>query len=294
MAEWVNAPVLKTDEPSGSVSSNLTVSANKYSMKAKEFISEAPLGGIEMHGDKTISPDAEPHNYGGQIDNPSKKLLTRDLVKYFKAFEKTPFTFNFYVISSKDTGLFSNFGKERKEIRSNIEKKNPTDINVIYTNNITARGGYQPMTPWILAHRIAHALYHESVYHATDKVINEAFHSVVNFYVPNKKFVYVNMFETGTESILKFWKIFGTMRSARKNELTNVLDTSGEMIAQYLINGKVTLNKDFPEQIDVGNNVYRRFTSVDEAVKMVSKFEEEINASLTNMFVALQGKTISF
>ena len=229
-------------------------------MRLIEFIIEAPLGDIETYGD--FEPDLDPlithPSVPGHIsiDNPSKKLLTGDLKKYRDAFSKTPFTFNFYFYSRSESADESTYHQIKKEINKSIELKGPNDINIIMTNNVTTKDDYMPMTPWILAHRIAHVFMmpaknkkgeiSDREFGDLDEQLMTLLMKITNLYNPRPMAQYSDDHAFSQDHSTKhwldqLWPYIGTMKTARRGKvLASSLDFGAELMAQYLITGAVT------------------------------------------------------
>ena len=147
-------------------------------MKIFEIITEAPITDYD-----TFGMDNKPNNQA--FNNPNdKKLITNKnyKAKLVKFFSKTPYNFRIFFVNNKAFGNYAQMNNKnpRQISRSTVERyfSNKesseiinrifqTDMNssitVIYAGNAETLDGevadnVQPITPWIAAHRIGHAL----------------------------------------------------------------------------------------------------------------------------------------
>lgn len=214
-------------------------------------LSEAPIQDLKFIGDT----DFEDRKFG-HTSMPTKRDVApitnpKGFEKIINAFKKTPFYFNFYIMK-KDA---YNAHKHLDQLDSIITNKK-NSITFIVTNNATSERKYVPLTSWILAHRLGHALQirdlpvHGKLFNKMNNKFQEQFMGIMDDPKEYKKL--------GTGAALAFFqdledkefafKMF-TMRSARIKQLNNPLDYFPELFAQYLMTGQVTFNKiGTPEQ----------------------------------------------
>lgn len=118
-------------------------------------------------------------------------------------------------------------------------------------------GGRVPLTPWILAHRIAHAIldgagarrenYDEDLdrgLRSARTMFEDIIRKTIERYIdeePYKKGFVSNSFQN-SHNVAQVAKMIGTMRSARTGNLTNGGEFFVELIAQVMTQGKVTFN----------------------------------------------------
>lgn len=131
---------------------------------------------------------------------------------------------------------------------------NRSNITLIYTQN--SGGDVEPMTAWIMAHRMAHALnkYNSFFRSSFAHVVENVFIDIFNQMFPGESkdrpgLVFTRNGQLSPVNIA--WAV-GTMRSARNNKIPNFFEFVHELVAQYIINGKITFNP-LPRQLIVRN-----------------------------------------
>jgi len=127
-------------------------------------------------------------------------------------------------------------------------KANPNAITVVFVGNVGAEK--IPMTPWIIAHRIAHAVSsargggggeHRKF---IDQIEREFFELLKTNYNFEKKSTYgmdvPSRYTVGNDEALRMlFNAIGTMRSARKGLVSRPNEFHHEVFAQYLLGKKV-------------------------------------------------------
>ena len=171
-------------------------------------------------------------------------------------YKNVPYDFNFYLVSGvkRETGSeFAGFITPERAAEiigaERVEKLNPNSITVIFTNNVTNQRNYIPLTGWIMAHRISH-IFHFSRNEEARKVYLDLERYVFKGMMKDiLNIMGLNEYSIPSIDMLNMknyqWlmaKLF-TMGSARRGKLTNTLDGGGELIAQYLLSGKITFNR---------------------------------------------------
>ena len=190
-------------------------------------------------------------------------------------------------------------------------------INIIYTNN----NGDQrvPMTAWVMAHRFGHAVSRygnggngfygfgseRQIYAFTEardelirysSMILEQSYGFNNLPDNEKKFTAVRRrsyssydrndtipytYDMLERLYLGFYRAIGTMRSAREHELRNEFEFILELLAQYMITGKIVFNP-LPTKFRYGNN-----TAIFNEPNMKDYFNgllEDLAEGLTHIF----------
>jgi hypothetical protein len=181
-------------------------------------------------------------------------------------FEKTSEDFYFYMVNTKEARDFTEVGfvkwdwlkKNMPGIEPHI-KEHEDGITVIFTNN---KGGEKfVMTPWIMAHRIAHAFQRYgpggnfrsvSTYgdaeDEIDRVVDEILETNYGYKTPEKTGAWARddrWYENDKRRRLirrKFFEAIGTFRSARNANLREDFEFLNEIFAQYLITGSIKFN----------------------------------------------------
>lgn len=173
-----------------------------------------------------------------------------DKAKYLLS--NSPFDFNIVaVMDSKHTSITG--AKHWALHQLGDEFKDPTAINVIFTNNTTGKDDYMPPTAWILVHRVAHTL----LITPDDKVskggLQEKFWSrLVPFFAKlqgldeitgpyDQGYGQVNSGSIGNYIM----HLIMTQRSARAfpNFAHRDIDFVPEMMAQYCVTGRIKFNR---------------------------------------------------
>ena len=229
-------------------------------MRYLEFIKETPISdfAVDIPTDK-LSPrvnNEKPKRGNIKFYDIDQKLLNNEKykVKLFRAFEKTPFIFNFYVIYLDDNKLPGlKFTQEQliKLIESKLSRKIITDgrITCLYTNGVTAN--YIPMTPWIFAHRLMHAI--QIAPHGPQILEPSLYNFLIDIIKRLKPYSFDLVYmKTNDRSLagsfninydVKYLsEILFTMKSAREKKV-GINDITGEILAQYLITGKIKFNR---------------------------------------------------
>ena len=210
---------------------------------------------------------------------------------------RVPQKFNFFIINVAH-GIngyrFNPTISTIDEFQNNAESLTPylpeltlahNAINVIYTSNFTNTNNYMPMTAWIMAHRLSHIfqIYRENnLYNSIQTKLNNAIIATGKAYginvtvIPETGIVAVTQYSGLIDIIAKIL----TMRSARNNRLTSPFDYIGELLAQYLIGGKITFNS-------VPNEVKFQPTNNNYKTIMISQTHKSL---IDSMWTSLAGE----
>jgi len=238
-------------------------------MKAKEFISEAPLKDYEPMGDFQ-----KPGSFNDKRD---KKLIQNPVntQKVFKFFENTPYDFRIFPVNvpglrqHSETGIVSPayiqkmFVKQPEIAATILQEQDDDTITIVYVSNTGA--GKVPLTPWIMAHRFGHAIQASNrqngfyTWGEAEKylfnVVNEQIEEIYNRTVRGGS---RGGFNTGnTEYYNALFNIIGTQRSSRQNQITRPYEFLYELFAQFLQTGDVKLNP-FPRELPYGKAAWGR------------------------------------
>lgn len=139
-----------------------------------------------------------------------------------------------------------------------IQMTTPDAITVILTNNMSDDNWMSIRSPWMLAHRISHAIFdNHRVERKTDDVTYRLGYVVRDFVYRIMTLAYGvswhSDYRIGKEYTEAYGKILGhaisTMRSARKGNINNVYEWVHELFSQKVITGKITLNP-LPDILD--------------------------------------------
>jgi len=226
---------------------------------AESLLAEMPVGKFELIGD--WSPGAKPRGY----DKPSIGIVTSQagVEKIRQKWAKVNETFDIYLVRSPKGYKHVEVGEVspewvQKNLGINLEYDDDK-ITMIYTNN---KGSEKvPMTPWTLAHRFGHAssrMFKDSSY--TKDESNPVMHftrQLDSSLTKIAQVVYgISQFKdyyggySGSSNYPRKEVIFrqicqnlGTMKSCRDGNLRNWGEFAFEVLAQYMITGKVSLNR---------------------------------------------------
>lgn len=216
-----------------------------------QLLKEDAIDNFELHGN--WNNDAPKHGY----DKASTNILTNPVAvqKIKKKWEKTDQTFDLYFVRSKDANKLSEYGRVPPEFVRDVLKINvpinPESITIFYVNN---RGDEKmPMTAWTLAHRFGHAMNRRNFqmpfgkrdiygFNEFKKYIDEGVKEIAQEVYGRK----LNILDDQNIAN-KIAQAVGTFKSARDNNIRNYNEFYYELLAQYIVQGKITLNKTLPK-----------------------------------------------
>ena len=247
-----------------------------------------------------------------------RKILTnpRAIEKLHKRFAGTSVDFEFYMVNLPGYGRFFNNGKIKKIF---LQSKMPqlaewfdangwpgnNSINVIYTNNIG--NNRFPMTSWILAHRLSHAM--ATSFGRTNTNTMAQLFVKYKYCIDNiARYYSYNVTDVWSRELILLEKNIanniGTTRAARNHKLTSAHELFHDLFAQYILTGGVHRLNLPPRQITTrftyGNprpkNTYYRTNNdtsnvelqklLDDLVNMLNNgFYEALESSVGNIYV---------
>ena len=229
----------------------------------------------------------------GDVD---RKILTspRGVEKIKRQWEKTPFDFDMYLVNDprvnksqfREVGLVDmSFVRDKMKLTADeIPDPDGNTITIIYTSN-TGAERYMS-SGWILAHRLGHALARGRGFPAEKwqefikdlrKRIADILKEVYGIDVYSKTYDFQG--NAGRDKILKYVaQQLGTMKSARDNKMRNWYEFAYELLAQYLLTGKITFNP-LPQSIITGiagwGRKQTRYSRDEEAREAINAEELE-------------------
>lgn len=153
----------------------------------------------------------------------------KGLMKIHEAFKKTPFKFSMNLHFGKS------LCREPREIGI-IEQAN--QITVLHSTNVTGTHR-MPMNAWTMVHRMAHCIQAQGGV-SESGIINSIFECIEELLGYGMKRGYGRISGFGDEANYLLMATM-TMRSARKGLVSNELDFLGELLAQFVLCGKITL-----------------------------------------------------
>ena len=204
------------------------------------------------------------------VPHPTNQLKTA------KFFEQTPYDFRLFFSNIPGTGKYSETGSVNSQqlqqmfgddVAHQIMDDSDDAITVVFVGN--SGDSKVMMTPWIMAHRIGHAIQagqRRGDRNETWKAAEQHFFQGVNnllvdFYGRNE----INQnarthFNTShAKEYNALFNAIGTQRSSRTNKITRPYEFLYELFAQYLGTGKITLNP-LPQEKGYGRQAWGRHT----------------------------------
>lgn len=308
-------------------------------MRAHEFILEAPITDLELLG-KFDRPGSMTVRGGRHmVSNPAY------IERATHAFRNTPFNFRIFIsnvpgsargksqaepgvfgisgIENKlyERGILGKDGEDVRQLLGSIFKKPDVDrilantdsaITVIYAGNLGSE--LVPLTPWMLAHRLGHAIQASSHRHTNwhTEVVNY-FWETVNYML--REYYSVKVTQTRQSNLniedmsrdrsirslyLSLFNQIGTMRSTGDRNITRPYEFLYECFAQYLISGSVKFNP-LPLTLTYGsyawgrprNHLRLREVYRGEYDRDLGDFAGDMNDHFTECLRNLQGNILS-
>lgn len=267
-------------------------------MRFKEFLlKEAPLGDYKTSTSTGSSFD-EPQKHTGAFPERDRKLLKHPVhkEKLVKFLSKTPYHFNIIMHNGRQSVSLD--GEATGEVKAKDREKlidefgispmtaqkmfaDKKAITVLFTGNDSD----DPMTPWIIAHRLGHAYddHHKGkVSVAVEKLIRKVVTD--NYGIPNGAY----------EPILGFARKIMTSKAARTGaKLASKNEAAMDLFAEYILRDKITLNE-VPESMMVSTGAHKspvevtlKDPSEHKANRLTRHLEDELgeimNAALEDM-----------
>ena len=272
----------------------------------KNFIlSEMPISKFQLMGQ--WGPEAK-RKYGysakdtGILENP------KAVEKIHKHWSNIKNNFDLYFLRSYAGMKHVEVGEVKplwilNNLGVSIEPKEDT-ITVIFTNNTGAEKIH--LTAWAMAHRLGHAIRRDNVFeNYFRKEINKDFEEILKYAygldINNKDFYYQNDYFSKYEKYMKaIFLAVGKMKSARENILRNSNEFIYELVAQYIITGKIIFN-DLPKSLILSRQVawgrpnyktknYTDETAFNEYNEMLHNNALKYEDYLDTVFNGLEGK----
>lgn len=246
---------------------------------SQEALGEAPLADYEPMGNFE-----KPGPFRGAdkklIPHPTNKLKTAEF------FEQTPYDFRLFFSNIPGTGRYSEYGPMEPRVIQEIFKDAAEQILAGAENAITVvfvgnKGDSKVMlTPWMMAHRIGHAVqagtrlaggrgaWREAENHFF-RGINQL---LKDFYGKGSN----NRYDSDANWAMSreyaaLFNAIGTQRSSRTGQIKRPYEFLYELFAQYLGTGKIELNP-LPKQQAYGRKVFGRSS---QSMRMTPGAEEE-------------------
>ena len=161
--------------------------------------------------------------------------------KIHKVWSNTEENFDFYFVKQVGAAKFVETGEVTSEwVKQNLKldiQPNPGNVTVIFTNN---RGDEKvPLTAWIMAHRMGHAIrvrnsewdnFVNELNNDFTRILREAYHYIKTGF---------GNYKGEQDALLALALAVGTMRSVRMNNLRNWSEFAYELLAQRLLTGSI-------------------------------------------------------
>ena len=215
-------------------------------MRLSEIITEAPLTDYMPLGDFE-------RGKGGFRHDVDRKLVTNPVTigKLYKFFSRTPYDVRIFPVQVRGGGRWLEIGEVDRErlvqavgvgnAQRVLSGQGPDNITVVFTNNTGAER--MPLTPWMMAHRMGHAIRRGGAAVAWETASRHFWRGLDqilrDFYrISNDR----SIEGTNPQTYRAMIDAIGTMRSARQRTITRPAEFIYEMFAQYLNTGEVTFN----------------------------------------------------
>jgi ubiquinone biosynthesis protein UbiJ len=269
-------------------------------MKITDIITEAPLVDYEPLG-------FTPGKTGGFRHQADKTLATSPVAigKVQNFFARTPTNFRLFPVQFRgggrhlETGPVSADQLEQilgaENARRVLTGHTADTITVVYTNNTGV--DRVPLTAWILAHRIGHAIRKRNpVWDQSVKQITRSFAEILKDYYGFNRLDSESMFNT-PDAYKSFFNAIGTMRSARQNTITRPYEFIYELLTQYINSGSVKFNP-APSQLLSRRRAWGRaqtLKSIDtesaaEATAALETLARDLNVYFSDILNSATGK----
>jgi len=249
-----------------------------------------------------------------------RKLLTnpKAVAKITAQWEKTPVNFNMYFVNSPEARKHTEVGMVTQEW---LQKEMPNTfplldiksdaVNILFTNNSGAER--VPMTGWIIAHRFGHAVsryaYGQGGYPSSQFGRGGSQRQIYDFTQAREEILRTTaMFfkdaygmrnaaerESDYETLrsqdrmmVAFYHSIGTMRSARNGQIRNEFEFTLELLAQYMLTGRIKFNP-LPKMITspAGRKWYAGFKGNEHDYDYYNTGLETLAETLEEIFLNL-------
>lgn len=271
---------------------------------------EAPLGDYQPLGD---------FDRPGPFRGPDKKLVPHptNQLKATRFFDNTPYNFRLFFSNIPGTGRYSEYGPMDPAMVREIFKGNADRIlngseNAITVVFVGNKGDSKVMlTPWIMAHRIGHAIQagqrtsrNPSAWHNAEMHffagINRLLEQFYGKFSQSRMGVTPNSMRYDlTAEYNALFNAIGTQRSSRKGQIRRPYEFLYELFAQYLGTGRITL-KPLPQNQEYGRKAWGRSSKAlrlqpdpdDEARYTTETLARDMEIMFDDVLSELEGKVL--
>lgn len=233
-------------------------------MRAKEFITEAPLADYQPLGD---------FNKPGPFRGPDKNLIPHPVnqLKTQQFLSNSPYDFRLFFSNISGTGKYREYGPMKPDVAevifgndaAKILNGHENAITIVYVGN--SGDSKVPLTPWVMAHRFGHAI-QAGHRRGGRRESSGAWPDAENYFFSTVNQLLDRAYgKTGTAGgNLKFeltpeynalFNAMGTQRSSRSGAIRRPYEFLYELFAQYIKNGKITL-KPLPTNLGYGKQAW--------------------------------------
>lgn len=277
-------------------------------------IAEAPIDTFQTIGDFDKSSSFRDKRDRDIIKHPVTLTKVRDF------FKNTTHDFDFYFVNLPSRRKFAEkgvvsqdflfepmpkgMGITREQLRNG--SINDNNITVFFVGN--SAGEKIPMTAWTMAHRLGHAIRREYGFVQLVNWLESSFEDVLRHYNLDKSktsggYDYRNYDRGGPTRLPDITRLvksslfnqIGTMRSAREGKISRYFEFYYELFAQYLKDGKITLNRLKPH-IRKKYGAYGReemaYTkNIEEVNELIHQIERDFSYHAEDALGEIVGKT---
>lgn len=270
----------------------------------KFILSEMPISNLRLMGQ--WGPEAK-RGYGysrqdtGILENP------KAVEKIHKSWSNSKNEFDLYFVRSFQASKHREEGEKSREwVKENVGidiAPREDAVTVVFTNN---KGAEKiPMTAWAMAHRLGHAIRMDKTFERYMREELERDFKEILLYVYGIEGKKGWSAESQDRAMMERYRkaLFssvGKMRSARENKLRNSDEFVHELVAQYVITGKIEFNP-LPDPLVVDrrmawgrpNNTTRRVTDRTAYVEyneMLQSHASKYEYHMDSIFSGLEGK----
>jgi len=250
-------------------------------IKLKDMLKEAPIDTYATIGDFTKGASFRDKRDRDLVIHPVAIQKVKDF------FKNTSTDFDFYFVNLKGRKMFSELGVVKKDFifkpypdglgitpeQLKDGKINENNITVFFVGNTAAEK--VPMTSWTIAHRFGHVIRRGYAFEVYSEWLESQFKEVLELYGVN---VRGDIGQTEKAKAQLFNQV-GTMKSARDNKIDRPFEFYYELLAQYLKNGKITLNRLTPTITKgfaaYGRKKYARTSNVEDVNQILGGIERD-------------------
>jgi hypothetical protein len=270
----------------------------------KFILSEMPISNFRLMGQ--WGPEAK-RGYGysrqdtGILENP------KAVEKIHKSWSNSKNEFDLYFVRSFMASKHREEGEKSREwVKENVGVDivpKEDAITVLFTNNTGAEK--IPMTAWAMAHRLGHAIRLDKTFERYVRQELDRDFKEILFYVYGMEEKASWSAQAHDRTMIERYRkaLFssvGKMRSARENRLRNSDEFVHELVAQYVITGKIEFN-DLPDPLVVDRRMawgrpnhttrgVRDRTAYVEYNDMLKSNAAKYEYHLDSVFSGLEGK----